>query len=1599
MARRLSDSLIFDTLRLEGSLFIPAVLEKAARGEHTEQKTADYRLPKGLTLADEQGRAFRIASALHKTFDSIRVRKDVDAARATLGHITELLRDTLGYTDLTLASGPTTLADRAYPVTAFATGGRVPVIVAPHTLDLDTPDERFAIHGSGRRKLSAHQLAQQFLNASAACTWAILTNGRQLRLVRDADTLTRPAFLETDLDLILRARRYPDFAAVWRLFHASRAGAPDTPGDACIWETWKREGEAQGDRVREGLRDGVTDALLALGTGFLQPRDNEPLRQRFASGELTVEAYFQQLLRLVYRCLFLFTVEERGHLHVQDDSPDARHAREAYRQGYALRRLRDRSLRRAGFDRYTDLWTGIRIVFRGLAIGEPRLALPALGGLFAPNQCPDLDAATLENRALLTAMRHLRWSSATGSLAAVDYRNMDSEELGSIYESLLELIPTIDLPARAFGFVGLTDAERTDGNARKTSGSYYTPDSLVQELLDSALEPIIAQKRAAHPDDPARALLSITVIDPACGSGHFLLGAARRLAAHLAELRTTDGSDPAALYTHALREVIAKCIHGVDRNPMALELARTALWLEGYEPGLALSFLDHHLICGDALLGLADFTLLERGIPSDAFKLLAGDEKTVTKTLAVENRAALRDLERRRQGPDFFDQTDTTDLLAELRQLEALPDTTPGESEAKADAYAAFLQHARESRLAQAADLVVAAFLAPKATEADAARCPTTRTLADLLHPRQGAEVPAGTLAHARRLCAEARVLHWPLAFIDAFARGGFDCVLGNPPWERIKLQEEEFFANREPLVATAKNKAERAQRIQWLSEGSLAYHLQQVPLPPQGGHPAEIQLYRDFITARRVAEAMSIFAHVTGSDGGRYPLTGVGDVNTYALFAETITSITHASGRAGFIVPTGIATDDSTKDFFAHIAGNGNLVSLYDFENREKLFPAVDSRMKFALLTLGPADAADFAFFLTQTGQLKDARRHFVLTRDEFRLINPNTRTCPVFRSEADAELTKKIYRHVPVLIEEAHDEQPEKNPWGISFSTMFHMANDSGLFLDQPAQDAFPLYEAKMMHQFDHRWATYRWDAAKGEPITEDVTDAQKADSGFRVQPRYWVEERRVLSRLARVPRCITKAWDAQDPAALLAAFATWIVADRDDNALYDLFSNAARQRVIGNGGRLFEELPPSSDDWLLVKSLPEARTWPPLTDEELARLQRAPDILAAARDILDRRSPRWLMGWRDICRATDERTVIASVLPRTAVGHTLPLFFISQNPQKAAAMFGNWNSIVLDFVARQKVGGTHLTYSYLKQFPILSPEAYTEADLAYIVPRVLELTYTSSDLAAWASDLGYDGPPFAFNPERRAQLRSELDACYAKLYGLTREELCYILDPAETHGPAYPTVTFPGLKANELKAHGEYRTRRLVLAAWDNLGKTPVTATVTTPDVSLPAMPATARKNLPDDDSHWLLFVYHFLLRARGEATLPLIEEAWTTLIQRKQNSLMISNEIGDEQFRRWDASFNQEYPNRGFIQFLIQLHQNGWIDVSRGSWGITIPDNSLLLQNRPDAWRDYDAAVALRMALTSVDIIPETPAQSPVTTVAKPHAFIEAFELVA
>ena len=758
----------FEALSIEGGLLSPEWLARLAQLGATQQSESDYRVPKGLNLRDEIGRSWRIAQAHWRDFDVGRSR-GADAVDLSERFVPALLGEVFGFTSLA-PSEPVEREGRVFPIGRLALGGHVPVVVAPAGIGLDTASSRF---GEGGRKRSAFGLGQEFLNAADEALWGLVCDGVTLRLLRDNASLTRPAWVEADLARIFQEERYADFAALWLLVHETRFGRADQPPTECPLEAWRSAGREEGTRARANLRRGVEAALLALGQGFLAHPENAVLRAALDGGALDTHAYFQELLRLVYRLIFLLTAEERGVLHAPGSSEAARRL---YEEGFGLRRLRERALRHAAHDHYGDLWAGLSIVVRAMEHGEPRLGLPALGGLFGAAQCPSLDASRLTNQALLGAMFHLAWMVEGGALVRVNWRDMGPEELGSVYESLLELMPHVALGGRQFAFAS---RDGNGGNARRASGSYYTPHALVRVLLDRALEPVVAEAIAAHPADPVEAVLALTVVDPACGSGHFLLAAARRLAAHVARL-STSGTPSAAEYRHALRQVVGRCIYGVDLNPMALELCRVSLWMEAVEPGLALSFLDSHLQVGNALLG-ATPELMAKGIPDTAWEPVEGDDRKVASALKKRNKSEAKG----QQGFEALWSKPTvgeTDTVATA--VEALEKSSDADLEAvrrKATEWNAIRASEAFRHQRFVADAWCAAFVWPKEPGALVEAAPTNALWRQL---RDGhGRAPARTAETVQEVAGQYRFFHWHLAFPQVFRRGGFDAVLGNPPW------------------------------------------------------------------------------------------------------------------------------------------------------------------------------------------------------------------------------------------------------------------------------------------------------------------------------------------------------------------------------------------------------------------------------------------------------------------------------------------------------------------------------------------------------------------------------------------------------------------------------------------------------------------------------------------------------------------------------------------------------------------------------------------------------------------------------------------------
>ena len=1075
---------LYQSVRIEGGLLGPDLLDQLFAGELPGQRAADFGLAAKRNLTDEIASAFTDARALWGVFQHRleRLKPDDLATKVTTDAWVVPFLGLLGYELLPIAKAHE-VDGLSFPISHRAGEAAE----APPVHLVGARQELGRVPATGRPRMAPHSLVQDYLNRTENL-WGIVTNGLTLRLLRNCTFVRRQAYVEFDLAGMLEEQRFQDFVALFRLLHRTRLPRGVEDAGDCLLEKYYAHSLEQGGRVREHLRDGVEQCLTMLANGFLRHPQNDDLRRRIApactdSDLITPENLYRQLLVLVYRFLFLLVSEDRGLLSADP----------LYREHYGIARLRRLLDHRAAFTDHDDLWQSLRVLWYVLASEQAQpglsnqpmasvLGLPVLNGdLFAAQA---IDGCTITNRELLEALWRLTWyqEGTTRVPRRVNYAALDVEELGSVYESLLEFHPAVHVD-----HAGRPSFRFVTGSERKTTGSYYTPPELVGELIKSALEPVISDRLSSCTKKEARrkALLSIRVCDPACGSGHFLLAAARRLGRELARVDTGEDEPAPERVREAIREIVSHCIYGVDKNPLAVDLCRVALWLESHTADKPLTFLDHRIRPGDSLVGVLDLAVLKAGIPDKAFDPLEGDDKATARELARRNReerGGTRDLQR--WNPDTLLQ----DLNRQSRALDEIADDSPGAIHRKKDLYQRERSSPAWQRQKQACDLWTAAFFQPLQPDQPAI---TTARLAENM---AGNTIDGRLSGIARTFSDLQPFFHWPLEFPEVFADGGFDAILSNPPWERIKLQEQEFFAVRDARIAMAANKAARAKLIDELPETNPTLHSQ-------------------FVEALRAAAGASSFMR----HGGRFPLTGRGDINTYAVFAELCRELPNPRGRSGVVLPSGIAFADTTKYFFEDLVLTRSLVSLFSFfEIREVIFPATDSRDPFCLLTFGgskqpAAEAAVFVFNAFRVEDIRKPEKQFTLSPEDIDLLNPNTRTCPIFQSARDAELTKAIYRRVPVLWREAHGDEPEANPWRISFNRLFDMANDSQHFRTGGELEKkgcrregnvycghdgryLPLYEAKMLHQFDHRWATY-------ETADDDARCAARGEARSRL------------------------------------------------------------------------------------------------------------------------------------------------------------------------------------------------------------------------------------------------------------------------------------------------------------------------------------------------------------------------------------------------------------------------------------------------------------------------------------------------------------------
>jgi hypothetical protein len=1259
------------TIRSHGGLLPADILARVAALDPNLGGLAvsDYHLAANERLGEAIARSWARLTAAWEAFSTNRDGLELGdpAGKLTRERWLLPLFSELGYGRLVQQSG-VEIAGKSYAV--FCEYNHSPV----HLVGAGVPLDRRTAGVRGAADQSPHSVVQELLNRSHERLWGIVTNGLSLRLLRDNVTLTRQAYVEFDLEAIFAIEAYEDFALLWLCTHQSRFEA-EVPED-CWLERWTQAAQRDGTRALGELRSGVERAIEALGRGFLAQPANGKLHDALRDGGLDGVEYYRELLRLIYRLLFLFVAEDRDVLLLPDEGTAERHdARGRYDSYYGTGRIRRLAVRRRG-GRAHDLYEQIKLLSGWLHDrGQPTLALPPLGSaLWDPGTTSHISDARLGNEAFLEAIRELAY--VEGGRRPVDFRNLGAEELGSVYESLLELHPKIERGTATFA---LTTAA---GHERKTTGSYYTPTTLISTLLDASLDTLLDEAQQA--DDPESAILALTVCDPACGSGHFLVAAANRIAKRLAAVRTGDPEPAPAALRAALRDVVGRCVFGVDVNPMAVELCKVSLWMEALEPGRPLAFLESHVRPGNALLGALP-GLVDKGIPDDAFQALRGDDFGVLdaeeKPWVTKLRTRNTDETARGRGTmTLFDpDAAVSDIANQAQIVDALPDGTLDEVTAKELGFHSLRESGAFETLSLACDVWTAAALAEKRNGLPTlTQRAIDRALEGSLSDEQTSMV--------EELRSEYSLFHWHLEFPEVFGGGGFDLVLGNPPWDTLSPDVKEFFSTFDPQVREQDRDGQRAI-VELLLES-----------------PQIAQAWRD--NCRRLYASVHAF-----KNGGRYRLfapgnLGKGDFNIYRMFAETALAITGPTGFTAQIVPENLANGANAAAIRQELFDRRRFDLLLTFENRrEAWFKGLHTAAVFCLYSARRADASErfrAAFDIRDVEGLRAAEQQpLFIPRALVEEFSPDALAVMRFSSQAEIDAVTKAYSGCPRFGDETAGE-PFRD-----YMREIDMGNDRELFVE--GTGGLPLYEGRMVWQYDHRAKGYRSGrgrAAVWEPLAFD-------NPAKTIQPQW---------RVAAVP---AKAAD---------------------------------------------------------------------------------------------RVHRYRVGFCDVASPTNERSLVAALIPPGAIcGHSLPTFLFPDGYEWA---YSCWlavaNSFVADLIARKKVS-LHMSLGILDSipFPRWTPDHPTARRL---VPLVARLTCTGHEMLAYWQVLARDGfvdpvvngsIPGERDDLRRLELRAEIDALVATdVYGLDRDELEFVMS------------MFPVAARYETTRYGEFRSARLILDAFDSV-----------------------------------------------------------------------------------------------------------------------------------------------------------------------------------
>lgn len=1155
--------------------------------------------------------------------------------------------------------------------------------------DFDTKDKHSRTHSNK----SPQDCLQQFLNTSHH-QWAILINGKKVRLLRDFYHSITKGFLEFDLESIFETANSEQFRVLFRILQSSRIenqyqgkqeieydeeGNPIEVEDNCLLESFHKKSRETGVKVGNKLRDQVIEAIEKLGNGFAESLDPD----EFQNGK--VKGFYAEILNIIYRLLFLMFAEQKGWLPVRNS---------IYARTYSLNALREMAERgNYSHDEEHDLWEGLKITFKLVANGykfKNGDEINAFGGqLFSDKKITVIKDLSLKNKFLLDAIFRLSYFKLDNLSNRINYANLAIDELGSVYESLLDYEPKL---AKEQTTLNKREIKRGEfylddrGTDRKTTGSYYTDSRLVAQLIESALVPVInnALTNKHTIEEKEQALLDLKVADIACGSGAFICAALEKMGEQLALIRMGDEERPTEdQLREAKRDVLLHCIYGVDLNPMALELAKFSLWITASLPDMPLTFLDHKLKCGNSLIG-ATPELIKKGIPEEAFKPVGSDNPAICTELKKKVRREQESLSRVNEPTSQYGlqfKRNETDELLRLREVlnnrkqEEVADVDLAEEE-----YHQLEKMERKFKDWLMADVWTSAFFIEK-TELDQTLYPTNVTLENL---RENQPVNDVLIDRVLKTADHYNFFHYHLEFPEVFEKGGFDCLLGNPPWEKIQAEENEFFAPYNPIIANESDAKIRKQLIADLEQ-------------------EDIELFKKWKYFKESMEKVSKFC----ISSRLYEKSAIGNINLYKVFLDKSIKSINSAGRVGLIVQSGLFTDELSKDFFEELMTNRNLISVNDFVNKKKLF-GIHPQMRFSLITACLKNDNDpfFRFYLLDPEQMMNTDLGVYLDLKVIQTINPNTGNCPMINDQKTLDILNNIYRN-SIIVSSENPVTPSLQCtfWG----EMFNMTRGEKFLWNRLPEldfETVPLYESKYFHQYDHRYATFK-DVSDNDRINGNARTVRENEkiNQDEIEFRYYVRKETV------VQKCKSEKYNI-------------------------------------------------TTDWLLCL--------------------------------------------RSITSSTNERTVISTILPKVGIANSVNIVLPKTNSD-AVILLGAFNSYVNDFVACTKVGNQNLNIFIIKQLPV--PQVNLNSQAFDIVKnKILKLCYTSSDLRPFAIDLGFDGNPYLWNNKERFQIQCELDAIYAHLYGLEKEEMGYILE------------TFPIVKRKDIAKYGSYRTKETILQLYD-------------------------------------------------------------------------------------------------------------------------------------------------------------------------------------